>query len=645
MDPSGEQGSQTKAFRWIIDLGLSSGLLLAVAAVVAIDRRQAPPPPPTSSLDVVFLLDHGAQMQEMVAAMKANCLVKVDALRQDKLNCRFAVVPFGSGGKDNIPAIPLTADAEDFKRRLGQPAPPEGAAPASCAEALEQALRMDFCNGSVVFFLTTRTPCQRPESLAELGRRMNQRQIKAVIQAEAAEKDVYQPLYRDGGRFFTVSGEDLTGITGDAKKTAATDVVGSLISVAPKKETADPTNILAVTGLYGLRTAKNREEWVSYLGGSTESEAAVNAGLAWLARHQADDGHWSDAGKCEQDGPCQNLSTYGATVAETGLAVLAFQAGGNYYFNDRKYSDHVKRGLDWLVKQQKRDGCLFGPAAKWYEHGIGTFALAEACAVARAEKKEPDPRYLDAATHAIKFMERHQYRGGGWQYQLDQPGCGDTSVTGWQVLALKSAMEAKIEVSPDTIRRVVKFFDACATPATGRTGYMDKTRGSDLNTAVGLIVQEFIVKKPGSQLARNAVRYLGRCQQEKSARNFTIWEPGSPEKSARPATFTHCTTRRWPCFWRVANLGKHGMARFAMRSSSGKKRRGVPAAVGHTHGAARWTPPGPCSRWRFITATRGNRRRRPPRQPKTRRKAVSSKGDTIWTLRANKDPRRRRSAG
>ena len=36
-------------------------------------------------------------------------------------------------------------------------------------------------------------------------------------------------------------------------------------------------------------------------------------------------------------------------VALTGLAVLAFQAGGNYDFNDAEYSECVRCGLDWLV--------------------------------------------------------------------------------------------------------------------------------------------------------------------------------------------------------------------------------------------------------------------------------------------------------
>lgn len=281
-------------------------------------------------------------------------------------------------------------------------------------------------------------------------------------------------------------------------------------------------------GLFALRTAPNREQLTARLGASPQSESAVQEGFEWLARHQANRGYWSDAGKCEPGQPCEHFKYENAPIAETGLAILALQAGGNYYFNDKKYSRQVTRGLDWLVAQQGEDGRLFGQRENqggldgllgalldmgshtWYQHGIATFALAEACAVALANQQKPNDRYLDAATRAVRFMEKHQYRQGGWQYALDSGGIGDTSVTGWQVLALKSAMEAKIPVSLDTMQRVQKFFETCGNPEEGTTGYQSSYGGTNLTTAVGLIFQEFILKQPDSRLAKNAVRLLGR---------------------------------------------------------------------------------------------------------------------------------------
>ena len=91
-------------------------------------------------------------------------------------------------------------------------------------------------------------------------------------------------------------------------------------------------------------------------------------------------------------------------MAYTGLAVLAFQAGGHYYFNETDYSAAVRKALDWIVDHQKDDGALVGslpsPAAAdtiknyMYEHGIAAFALGDAVAAAIALHEPPQPRYL-----------------------------------------------------------------------------------------------------------------------------------------------------------------------------------------------------------------------------------------------------------
>lgn len=90
-------------------------------------------------------------------------------------------------------------------------------------------------------------------------------------------------------------------------------------------------------------------------------------------------------------------------MAQTGLALLAFQAGGNYWFHvpntkdAELYVDHVKSGLDWIVQNQKPSGGLHDAGSAntgqyfMYEHGIATFALAEACATAKALEVEANP--------------------------------------------------------------------------------------------------------------------------------------------------------------------------------------------------------------------------------------------------------------
>lgn len=486
---------QRKKRGLMVDAGLAVGLLLAILVVLIFDRSVP------VIVDLVFILDQRTSMRDLIPGMKANCLEKAEALKAGGMDCRFAVIPFGAK-RNRIPTVPLTDDVAKFKAEMTTPATADDPEPsATVSEALERALALKFRpEAQVLFFLISKEPCESSGEIDAPARQMSERGITAIVQADKAMQDRCQPLYQNG-RFFSMDGADLTASKGRSNSRAAS----LLAQLAPEKQGG--SQLVKVKGLYGLRTDPNRQKIIASLGGTIESENAVQMGLEWLARHQADDGHWSDEAKCEHDRRCGSVK-YGAPIAETGLAILAFQAGGNYYFNDQEYSENVTRGLDWLVKQQQQDGRLFGTHT-WYEHGIATFALAEACGVSRANHTQPNPRYLDAAQRAIKFMENHQYQRGGWQYSLDSQGIGDTSVTGWQVLALKSAMEAEIDVSQDTMNRVRAFFETVGDPETGRTGYQHRRSSeTDLTTAVGLVVQEFILNQPKSQLAVKAVEVL-----------------------------------------------------------------------------------------------------------------------------------------
>ncbi len=295
-------------------------------------------------------------------------------------------------------------------------------------------------------------------------------------------------------------------------------------AVVEKIDTYEGTRSQAM-GIYAKRTMPGRERWIGELGGSGVSEAAVNAGLDWLARHQADDGSWSHRclgskspdSKCETGAACTGPGkTY--EMAHTGLALLAFQAGGHYYFNEKTYSDEVRAGLDWMVEHQRPDGGLVGSAPLgrfpnfhqyfMYEHGIATFALAEACAVAAAMDQAVDPRYFDAAKKAVDFIQRMQYQDGGWRYWDDPARAGDTSVTGWQVLALKTAREAGIPVSEECIAKIRKFFASRETGENGRTGYDSRSPATEATTGVGMLAKQFLLGEPDGPLVRDAADFL-----------------------------------------------------------------------------------------------------------------------------------------
>ena len=304
--------------------------------------------------------------------------------------------------------------------------------------------------------------------------------------------------------------------------------------VAAKPETglvAEPPLAIPApqpAALFAERTKPKTIELLAKWGGTAQSQAAVEDGLNWLARHQAYDGHWGadcvgagQSSRCEPQHACDGAGQpYEA--AQTGLAVLAFQAGGHYYFNDQKYSKTVDRGLHWMVEQQSQ-GWIVGSQNLtaslpvrgrggfdrnfMYEHAIASFALCEACAVAIAEGREPEPLYLDAATKAVRCLVQSQHADGGWRYTIDRHEPSDCSVSGWVMLALKTAQEAHIKVDPRVMGRMISFFRHHRLGA--RTVYKNaRLQGTDAMIGVGMLVDEFINHQPRSSLVEQGASLL-----------------------------------------------------------------------------------------------------------------------------------------
>ncbi len=287
---------------------------------------------------------------------------------------------------------------------------------------------------------------------------------------------------------------------------------------APQRFLFDPLRV----PIAEVRQNPQRQEWIGAYGGTPESEAAVRRGLDWLARHQMPDGHWGpDALHARPDGRCKagDVCPGGGSehrVALTGLAVLAFQAGGHYDFNEAEYSNCVRHGLDWLAAHQRPDGCLLdrehgAGACNMYEHGIAAFALADACEMAASLQCEPLDRYRQATQKAVQFIHYAQHDDGGWRYTEDRAGTSDVSVSGWQVLAMKAARRAGVsEVSEDCIARMEGFFKRCRRPGLGPNvlpaGHTTCPATPRPRSACSCT--QFILEQPDSPLVVNGAKYL-----------------------------------------------------------------------------------------------------------------------------------------
>lgn len=263
------------------------------------------------------------------------------------------------------------------------------------------------------------------------------------------------------------------------------------------------------------RTAAARGALVSKYGGTAESEAAVAAGLQWLARHQFEDGGWrfDHAAHPECNGKCsQNGNMPECRTAATGLALLAFLGAGQTH-RDGRYQQVVERGLAFLksagVSTSEGFDLRGKPAdnhnhASFYAHAIAAIALCEAWAMTRDEElQSPAQRALDFIVAA------QDPGGGGWRYSPRQ--AGDTSVVGWQIMALKSGENAGLKVPSDTYLLARKFLDKVQKAGGSRYVYIS---GSDRSpsasmTAVGLLCRMYLGWRPSHPNVKNGAQYLG----------------------------------------------------------------------------------------------------------------------------------------
>ena len=259
---------------------------------------------------------------------------------------------------------------------------------------------------------------------------------------------------------------------------------------------------------------------------SPKTEAAIERGLLFLSRHQMPNGSWS----LKHFGTTQpqfatayanESSRLNSDTAATGLSLLSF-LGANYHHLDDKYQNHVRKGLQFLVDNQKENGDLYismdsatNSSAWLYSHGIASIALCEAYGMTQ------DPDLRGPAQRALNFIAIAQDKQrGGWRYS---PGThSDTSVSGWMMMALKSGQLAGLEVSDDVFQRINKWISSASYDQNGKTLYVynpdspntvQQRHGrlpSTTMTSVGLLMQLYAGHDREEKIMRDGAEHLLR---------------------------------------------------------------------------------------------------------------------------------------
>ncbi len=102
-----------------------------------------------------------------------------------------------------------------------------------------------------------------------------------------------------------------------------------------------------------------------------------------------------------------------------------------------------------------------------YGHGIATLFLSEVSGMVGPERQKKIDQALPKALRVILAAQKvRKNRGedrGGWRYEPTTDS-SDISVTGWQVMALRSARLNGAPVPGSAIKDAIAFIDRCKSP-------------------------------------------------------------------------------------------------------------------------------------------------------------------------------------
>ena len=270
---------------------------------------------------------------------------------------------------------------------------------------------------------------------------------------------------------------------------------------------------------FSMRRPDVRREAVRKLGGNDASEQAVERGLKWLADHQFAAGNWSIHELNCKDHNCLGHGNFEADTAATGLALLAFLGAGHSH-RSGEYQNQVGRGIQWLVHSQKTNGDLFTDKSQFlwlYSHGMAAIALCEAYGMTK------DPALKEPAQKSLDFIVAAQHPGfGAWRYRPQFES--DTSVSGWQLMALKSGQMAGLSVPQSAYDGVSRWLDSVENKSSpGRFSYHPSKPNSQAMTAEGLLMRQYLGAGRSDPALQAGANYLRQRLPRLEERDTYYW--------------------------------------------------------------------------------------------------------------------------
>lgn len=204
---------------------------------------------------------------------------------------------------------------------------------------------------------------------------------------------------------------------------------------------------------------------------TAETKAAIDRGLAYLARVQSRDGSWSNRGQ------------YGAyPVSMTALAGVALLMDGNTTTQGR-FAPQVDRATKFLMHMATPGGLIEGAEHEgrpMYGHGFSMLFLSQLYGM--IEDPDRAKQIHDILVRAVQLSGQGQSSQGGWYYTPDARN-DEGSVTITQVQALRSCRSVGVTVPKAIIDNAMDYL-AKSQNSDGGIRYSLRMQGGNSRPAI-----------------------------------------------------------------------------------------------------------------------------------------------------------------
>jgi squalene cyclase len=201
-------------------------------------------------------------------------------------------------------------------------------------------------------------------------------------------------------------------------------------------------------------------------------------------------------------------------TAMTGMAGTVLLMEGST-IREGKYRQNIRRAADFLMSKVQPSGLIGDPNAPnqglgyLYGHGFSILFLSQV--YGEEEESERRARLESILTRAVLFVGHAQTSRGGWGYLSAREGndFDEGSVTVTQIQALRAARNAGIVVPKQIIDKTLEYLKKCTTERGGMIYSLANGGGPERPTiTVAAIATAFSTGEYNSPLAKRWLKFV-----------------------------------------------------------------------------------------------------------------------------------------